>query len=280
MENNNKIQKKKSKSPEKNFSKDHVVYLKKEKNKKNAVKLMQIGLLFFMLFIWELFAQLDIIDTFIMSSPFRISKTIWELLIKGEIFYHMGITLYETILSFIISTGLGVIFAVILWYFVALRKVLDPYIVVINSLPKIALGPIIIIWFGVGLKAIIVMAVLISIVITIISMLSAFLQCDKGKILLLESMGASKLQILTKLVLPSSLPAFVSVLKINVGMAWVGAIMGEYLVSRAGLGFLITYGGQVFKMDLIMASIVILCGLAAIMYYLVALTEKILIRWK
>ena len=148
-----------------------------------------------------------------------------------------------------------------------------------NSLPKIALGPIIIVWFGAGSRAIIFMAVLIGIIVAIITMLNGFLATDENKILLLRSMGATKFQILLKLVIPGSLPTFISMLKISVGMAWIGSIMGEYLVSRAGLGYLIVYGGQVFKLDLVMAATFVLCVLATLMYALVALLEKIIIRY-
>ena len=122
------------------------------------------------------------------------------------------------------------------------------------------------------------MAVLIGIIVAVITMLNGFLATDKNKIILLKAMGANKFQILLKLVVPSSLPTFISMLKISVGMAWVGSIMGEYLVSRAGLGYLIIYGGQVFKLDLVMASTFVLCILAALMYVSVALLEKILIK--
>ena len=155
---------------------------------------------------------------------------------------------------------------------------MEPYLIVLNSLPKVALGPIIIIWFGAGTNAIVVMAILIMIIITIISLLNAFVSCDKNKILLMKSMGASKWQILTKLVVPNAKDEFLSVLKINVGMTWVGTIMGEYLVSKAGLGYLIVYGSQVFKLDLVMTSILILCLLAGLMYGAVCLVERLLGR--
>ena len=147
-------------------------------------------------------------------------------------------------------------------------------------MPKIALGPIIIVWFGSGSKAIIFMAMLIGIIVAIMTMLSGFLEIDQNKILLLKSMGANKFQILLKLVIPGSLPTLISMLKISVGLAWVGSIMGEYLVSRAGLGYLIVYGGQVFKLDLVMASTVVLCILATLMYALVAILEKLIIKYK
>ena len=158
-----------------------------------------------------------------------------------------------------------------------MRKVLEPYIVVLNSLPKIALGPVIIVWFGTGAKAIVFMTILVGIIVVILNMLAGFLATDKNKMLLLRSMGATKFQILRKLVIPSALPAFISMLKISVGMAWIGSIMGEYIVSKAGLGYLV-YGGQVFKLDLVMAATFILCILAAAMYFMVVLLEKIVIK--
>lgn len=158
-----------------------------------------------------------------------------------------------------------------------MKRVLEPYIVVLNSLPKIALGPIIIIWFGSGRKSIVFMTVLITIIVTVINLLNGFLLTEKSKILLLEAMGAKKIQILFNLVMPGSLPTLISTLKVNVGMAWIGSIMGEYLVSREGIGYLIVYGGQAFKLDLVMASTVILCVLAGAMYACIALIEKKLV---
>lgn len=157
---------------------------------------------------------------------------------------------------------------------------LDPYLVVLNALPKIALGPILIVWFGAGITSIIVMALLISFVVTIMSVLAGFNEITGEKQLLMKTLGASKLQIFTMVVLPASLPTIMNALKISVGMSWVGVIVGEYLVSKAGLGYLIVYGGQVFKLDLVMASIVVLCLLAALMYYGVAYMEKKLVKWR
>ena len=260
------------------YSKEHSKFLHKLKKDKVTVLVSQIALLLIFLGVWELLGQLNIINTFITSSPSRIFNTLGNLLSGGDLWYHIGITLYETMMGFVIATVLGTVIAILLWWSEKLRKILDPYIVVLNSLPKIALGPLIIIWVGAGLQSIITICVLILIIITVISMLNAFLECDKDKILLLKSMGANKWQILTKLVLPSALPQFVSVLKINVGMSWVGTIIGEYLVSSAGLGYLIVYGSQVFQLDLVMSSIVLLCLLASFMYILVSFIEKKIIK--
>ncbi len=264
---------------EKTFSQQHIKYIKSIKKETRIIFASRFIILFLLLALWEIFAAVGIIDSFISSSPSRIFVTIQDLFIENNLLYHIGITLYETVLGFLIAVILGYVIALALWWSERLRRILEPYIVVLNSLPKIALGPIIIVWCGSGSKSIIFMAVLIGIIVAIMSMLNGFLATDKNKILLLRSMGATKLQILLKLVIPGSIPTLISMLKICVGMAWVGSIMGEYLVSRAGLGYLIVYGGQVFKLDLVMASTVILCILAAIMYASVAILEKLIIKY-
>ncbi|MDU4659891.1 MAG: ABC transporter permease subunit, partial [Clostridium butyricum] len=167
--------------------------------------------------------------------------------------------------------------AVILWWYPTVSKILDPYLVVLNALPKVALAPIIIFWIGNGMPAIIVIALLISIVTTIISVLSGFNEIDNEKIMLMKTFKASKLQILRYLIFPYSIPVFISALKINVGLSWVGVIMGEFLVAKSGLGFLIVYGGQVAQLDTVMMSIVILSVIAFLMYEIVAILQKKLV---
>lgn len=254
-----------------NYSAEYKKYLKKVRLHKTSIIFSQLFLLVAIFALWESLAHFELINTFFLSSPSRIIKTLieYDFLLSDVI-----VTLKEAILAFFIATGLGCIIAIFLWWNSFLRKVLDPYIVVLNSLPKIALGPIIILIAGIGSTAIITMAILIMIFITILSMLHNFITCEQNKVLLLKSMNASKFQILTKLILPNALPEFLSILKINVGLTWVGTIMGEYLVSKAGLGYQIIYGGQTFKLDLIMTSTVLLCILAAVMYFIVAYIEK------
>ena len=260
------------------FSPQHLVYLRGVKKKSILVNVARFSILFFFLALWELSAQLAWINPFITSSPSRIAKAIADLYKNGTLFHHVGTTLWETLAGFAIAVAVGYSVALALWWSEALRRVLEPYLVVLNALPKIALGPLIIIWCGTGSEAIVFMTVLIGLIVAIMNMLGGFMATDENKLLLLKSMGASKLQILTKLVIPSSLPNFISMLKINVGMAWIGSIMGEYIVSKAGIGYLIVYGGQVFKLDLVMSAVFILCVLAAIMYALVALLERVVIK--
>lgn len=254
-------------------------YLRSVKLEKISVIIFRISILIVFLLLWEILSSCGIIDSFFFSSPSRIIKLFIQF-DKAELLGHIGTTLLECLCAFTLSVTLGFIFAVLLWWSEFLRKILDPYIVILNSLPKIALGPLIIIWVGVGKKSIIVMGVLICIIVTLVSILSGFISTDPDKIFLLRSMGATKLQILIKLVIPSALADIVSALKVTIGLAWVGTIMGEYLVSGAGLGYLIIYGGAVFKLDLVMMSTVILCILAGGMYALVAIVEKMVLKTK
>ena len=264
---------------DKEISPERSIYLKKKKRKELTVTVTRIAIITLLLGFWELFSYLGVIDPFIASSPSRIAVTIKKLFAEDNLLYHIGVTLYETVLGFALSVILGYTIALSLWWSELARKSLEPYIVVLNSLPKIALGPIIIVWFGSGDKAIIFMAFLIGIIVSVMTMLNGFMAVDDKKIMLLRSFGANKMQILTKLVIPGSIPSLISMLKISVGMAWIGSIMGEYLVSRAGLGYLIVYGGQVFKLDLVMSATVVLGVLATLMYSVVALLEKTCIRY-
>lgn len=263
---------------DKNISTQHLLYLKKRKREKLLVYILRATVLTAIICFWELFAKVGIIDSFISSYPSEIALTIINLFKESNLIHHIGITLYETFVGFVISVVIGYVTALLLWWSERLRKVLEPYIVVLNSLPKIALGPIIIIWFGSGEKAIIAMAVLISVIVCILTMLGGFLETDKNKILLLKTLGANKWQIMYKLVIPQSMPTFVNMLKISLGMAWIGSIMGEYLVSKAGLGYLIVYGGQVFKLDLVMAATIVLLILSGLMYASISFIEKLIIK--
>lgn len=261
------------------MSEEHRIYLKKAKIRKLVIRITQFGVLILLLGLWELSAYLEWADPFITSSPSRVAKSIASLYSSGELFTHSFASLWETVVGFLLSTALGTLIAVALWWNDFLRRVTEPYVVVLNSLPKIALGPLIIIWVGAGKAAIITMALMISLIITVISALQGFNSVDSEKIDLLRSMGANKRQIFLKLVLPQNIPNILSILKINVGLSWVGTIMGEYLVSREGLGYLLVYGGQVFRLDLVMASTVILSVLATVMYLAVQLLEKIVSKY-
>lgn len=218
-------------------------------------------------------ANANVIDSFITSQPSRIFKTFMNLA-SNNLLTHTKVTVYETILGFGLGTILGVGIAIILWWSKFLAKVAEPYLVVLNSLPKVALGPIIIIWVGSGKPAIIVMAIAISLIVTILEMLNGYLKTDNEIIKMAKTFNCKKIQLLTKIVIPANIGTFINSLKVNIGLSLVGVISGEFLVSKAGLGYLIVYGGQVFKLDLVMTSVIVLGILAGIMYGAVLLIEK------
>ena len=256
------------------MSAERTLYLRRRVRAKRAVLAAQVILLLLIFALWEVAARRKWIDPFITSSPSRIWKTFQNLYASGDLFRHLGISCLETVAGFTLGTLTGTLIAVLLWWFPSLRRVLDPYLVVLGSLPKTALGPIFIVWMGAGPGAIIAMTLAISLIVTILEVLNGFCGVDAGKINLMRALGANRRQILTMLVIPANAATFVNALKVNVGLSWVGVIMGEFLVSRAGLGYLIVYGSQVFKMDLVMATVILLLIAAAGMYQGVLLLEK------
>lgn len=263
----------------KNISEDRKKYLRKIKINKITVLVTQILVLVAFIAIWEILANAKIINSFITSSPSRIFNTFMNMK-DNNLMMHVWVTVYETIIGFLAGTILGIIIAILLWWSEFLSKVLEPFLVVLSSLPKTALGPIIIIWVGAGTPAIIVMAIAISLVVTILDISNGFFNTDKEKIKMAKSFNANKWQTLTKIVIPSNISTFINTLKVNIGLSLVGVITGEFLVSKAGLGYLIVYGGQVFQLDLVMTSVIILGIVAAIMYQSVVILEKIILREK
>ena len=253
---------------------DRQVYLREIRRSKLSTKFWQIGLLFFIIIGWQLLVDFRIIDEFISSSPRQIVVSFVDLIKDGTLLYHLGVTMYETLLGFVFGTLGGVVIAMTLWYYEKVGNVLDPYLVVLNALPKVALGPIIIVWAGAGISSILIMTLAISLITTIMGAYAGFTQVDKDKIVLMKTFGATKKQILFKVVLPASYENILSVTKINVGLSWVGVIMGEFLVSKAGIGYLIMYGSQVFNLHLVMCGVVILCVAAGVMYALINMIEK------
>ena len=219
---------------EKNISVDRQKYLRKLKLKRIAILGTQIGILFAFIIIWELLANLKIIDSFITSQPSRIFNTFINLS-SNDLLKHLGVTFYETLVGFVGGTILGLIIAIILWLSNFLSKVFEPFLVILNSLPKVALGPIIIIWVGSGTTSIIVMALAISLIVTILDILHGFMNTDKEKIKMAKTFNANKFQVLTKVVIPANISTFINSLKINIGLSLVGVISGEFLVSKAGL---------------------------------------------
>lgn len=270
------IKQQKNKEKEK-MSEDRKKYLKKVKYRKIRIIVTQISIVVIFIAIWEIFARMGKVDSFITSQPSRILKTFLDLS-SNDLVRHLKITCIETLVGFSLGTVLGIIIAIILWWSPFISKVSEPFLVILNALPKVALGPVIIIWVGAGMPAIIVMALAISLIVTILNILNGLMNTDKEKIKMAETFNANKLQILTKIVIPANISTLFNTLKVNIGLSLVGVISGEFLVSKGGLGYLIVYGGQVFKLDLVMTSVIILAIVAAVMYESIEILEKIIMK--
>lgn len=257
------------------LSEGYQEYLKSKNKKKKKIILWQISVIIVFILLWEVLARVGIINTFLLSSPSAVVKLFIDYLKDGSIFTHIAVSVWETVLGFAIGTILGIIIAIILWWSPTLSKICDPFLVVLNALPKTALAPIIIVWAGAGIRGIVVIAITISIVSTILAAYNYFINVEEEKIQMLRSFGATKWQILTKLILPANVGNIINIIKINIGLSWVGVIVGEFLVSRNGIGYLIVYGGQVFRLDLVMMGVVVLALCAWVMYEGINVVEKL-----
>ena len=259
------------------LSPERALYLRKNRCRSLTVGVCRWGFLVALLTLWEVAARLSWVDRFVFSQPSRIWQ-VYATLAGGDLLYHTRVTVTETLAGFVLGAAVGVLLAVVLWWSPLVSKISEPYLVVLNSLPKIALGPVIIILAGAGTRAIVFMALAISLVVTVLEMLSGFRDTDPGALRMAEAFGATKGQLFCKVVLPYNIPTLFDSLKVNIGLSLVGVIAGEFLVSRAGLGYLIVYGGQVFQMDLVMASVIILAVVAALLYESVAVAQRLVGR--
>lgn len=259
------------------MSKEHKLYLKKLNRRQYTIHFFQVLIFLLFLGLWQIFSDYGIINSFITSSPLRVVRTIISLYEQGTLYHHIWITAYETIISFILGSVIGIVIAILLWWFPLLAKILEPYFTVLNSLPKVALGPIILIWCGANMTSIIFMAMLVSVIVTILNVYQSFCNIDEQKVKLLNSFGSKKWQICFYLTLPSNLKNIISTLKLNISMCLIGVIMGEFLVSKEGIGYLIMYGSQVFNLNLVMSGIVLLAFLATFFYMIISWIEKMYI---
>ncbi|AEV20516.1 MULTISPECIES: ABC transporter permease [Geobacillus] len=252
----------------------HTEYLTVLRKEQRIIRLWQTVLLVAFFAVWEAASRFHWVDPLLFSSPSAIAKLFVEKMSDHSLFAHTWATLFETLLGFFIGTAGGALIGALLWWFPRLAKTLDPYLVVFNAMPKVALGPILIVALGPGFTSIVAMGVVISIIITTIVVYSAFQEVDPNYLKVLRTFGATRYQCFQEAVLPASFPAIISTLKVNVGLAWVGVITGEFLVSKQGLGYLIIYGFQVFNFTLVLMSLLIVALLSTVMYQLVALIEK------
>ncbi|GED66435.1 putative ABC transporter permease protein YtlD [Brevibacillus reuszeri] len=247
----------------------------KEVHKTRMWVLTTQGILFLLfLGLWELLARTNTINILIFSYPSKIWAQFWAQLLDGSLLPHIGMTVWETIIGFLLGTILGTVLAAIIWWSPFLSRVLEPYLVIANSMPKVALGPVFIVSFGPGLFSVIAMGCAISVIITTINIYSSFKEVNQNYVKVVQTLGGNKRQIFTLVILPATIPTILATLKVNVGLSWVGVIVGEFLVSEQGLGYLIIYGFQVFNFTLVMMSLAIIAVVATLMYQGVAFLER------
>lgn len=252
----------------------HARFLRTMRLRKFWLVFTQLTVLAAFFGLWQFAASARLVDPFIISHPIAIAKKVVELLQDGSLMHHIGITLMETMLAFVLGTAGGIVLAAMFWWWKFFSDVADPYVVILNATPKIALGPVFIIWLGATMGAAVALAVSITLFIAILSVYSAFRQVDQQKLMLVAALGGTKWQRFQKVVFPSAIPTIIATLKVNIGLALTGTIVGEFLAANAGLGYLIIYGQNIFNMTLVMTSLVILTAIAGLMYYAVCLLER------
>jgi len=247
----------------------YLEWLRQERRGRLTVRLAQLGLLVVFLVLWEVLPRLNLINPLFTSYPSTIWPTFLEMLHatpqQASILAHTWSTVVATVVGFTAAMVLGVAIAAALWWWPKLYKVLDPYLVVANAMPKTAFVPIFYIWLGATLS-IYGMSLAISLFITVLMIYSGFQGIDPNKIKLAQTFGATKGQILTKVILPGSVPTLIAALKVNAGLSLVGVIVGEFQSATLGLGYLIQYGSQIFKMNIVMTAITILAIVSSLMY--------------
>ena len=249
-------------------------FLIAQKKHKRTIKISRLCIFLLFLILWEGAARYHIIDSFIFSSPSRIFLCAYDMAGDRSLFSHIGITLFETLASFFLVTVFTLLFTMLLWFCRKLSETLEPYLVILNSLPKSALAPLLIVWLGANYNTIILTGMSVAIFGSVLSLYTTFQSVDPEKIKLIYTLGGTKRHVLYKVVLPSSLPALFALMKVNIGLCLVGVIIGEFIAARRGLGYLIIYGSQVFKLDYVLMSIVILCIIAMGLYWILGHFEK------
>ena len=256
-----------------NVSVAQQTYLTMYFRKMRKIRIYQGVILVLFLALWEITTRVGILNDFIFSSPSRVVECFIDMLLYGNLSYHIGVTISETFISFFLVNLLGLLVAIFLWWNDSAAKVTEPYLVVLNSLPKTALAPVFIVWLGSNMKTIIVAAISVAVFGTIITLYTDFKEVEPDKIKLIRTLGGTKKDVLFKVILPGNFGSLISIMKVNIGLSLVGVIIGEFLAAKAGLGYLIIYGSQVFKLDWVIMSIVILCILATILYKLLSVIE-------
>lgn len=253
-------------------------YLISHKRHHHFISICRLLVFIFFIIIWEVSSALGWIDSFFFSSPSGVITCFLNMIHDRSLFLHLGITLAETVISFLLVFFISIGIATILWYSKKLSEISEPYLVILNSLPKSALAPLFIVWLGTGMKTIIVAGISVAVFGSVISFYTGFSQADPEKITLVRTLGGTKKDVFSKVILPGSVPIMLSTTKVNIGLSLVGVIIGEFLAARRGLGYLIIYGSQVFQLDMVITGIIILCAVSFFLYKVIQSLEHLMKR--
>jgi NitT/TauT family transport system permease protein len=230
--------------------------------------------------LWELGVRAGWISAFLVGSPAGIFSFAYKMILSGELLSDTWYTLFEAILGFVIGTIFGSLLGLALWYSVFVARLVEPFIVAINSVPKIALAPIVVLWFGTGLVSKVALSVSLTAIVALIAAYQAAKDADVDLQSLLISMGADKHQVFFKAVVPSTLPSIIATFRINVGFGLVGAVVGEFISSQRGLGHLIYTASSLYDLNTVWVGLFTLMIMGFVLYYVIDIIERTSLPWK
>ena len=230
--------------------------------------------------LWEIGVRMGWISAFLVGSPVGILAVAAKMIASGELLSDTWFTLFEAILGFVIGTIAGSLLGLALWYSVFVARLVEPFIVAINSVPKIALAPIVVLWFGTGLVSKVALSVSLTAIVALIAAYQAAKDADVDLQSLLISMGADKHQVFFKAVVPSTLPSIIATFRINIGFGLVGAVVGEFISSQAGLGHMIYTASSFYDLNTVWAGLFTLMIIGFLLYHVIDLIERKSLPWK
>jgi NitT/TauT family transport system permease protein len=240
------------------------------------IVIVQIGILAGAIALWEAAADYRWIDGFFWSKPSAILATLMIFFTAGDAWTDIGFTFRATIFGFLLGTSAGSLLGLSFWWSRNYAAIAQPYLICFDSLPKLALAPLVILIFGLGLASKVAIATALTIVVSALTTYAGVKTLDPDQERLFYSLGASRMQVFRKLVVPFCLPWIISVLRVNIGLALTGAIVGEFIASQHGLGRQILYAGETYDIALVWVAVGVLSVLAVAMYAAVSWLEGVL----
>src|SRR6201991_103934 len=230
--------------------------------------------------VWEIGVRAGWISAFLVGSPLGIFTLAFKMIASGQLLSDTWYTLFEAILGFVIGTIVGSLLGLALWYSAFVARLVEPFIVAINSVPKIALAPIVVLWFGTGLISKVMLSVSLTAIVALIAAYQAAKDADVDLQSLLISMGADKHQVFFKAVVPSTLPSIIATFRINIGFGLVGAVVGEFISSQRGLGHLIYTASSLYDLNTVWVGLFTLMIMGFALYFVIDLVERTSLPWK